>query len=266
MAMKKSAQPPKGVVRLILGVVILVAAAGGIFFVYREITTGTARALLDENRQLRDDRDRIAKELDTAQQENERLSTALRLLKVDHRLAQIDVLSQEGSAQAGDLATHFTFVELDGQGQPLGRPRQFRVAGDVVYVESWVVKFGDEYVEMGDPLRSTSLCLFRRVFGEAQRPMDGFDLDSDGSLPAAYRNGKEPSELEQEIWKRFWELANDPDEAQKLGVRVVHGEAPFQKMVPGKRYKLLLRASGGLSIAPENLPSDAAPMASANTM
>jgi len=211
--------------------------------------------------------DRLEVDLEAKQRQIERLDTAVRLLKVDHRVAQIDVFSQEGSAAGGDLVTHFTFAEVDGQGNPLEKPRPFRIKGDLVYVDSWVVKFTDEYVEMGDPLRSTSICLFRRVFGEAQQPAEGFVLDPVGSQPAAYRNGGKMSDLEQEIWARFWEYANDPGMAQKAGVRAAHGEAPFQKLIPGKRYKVTLRASGGLSFEPpEDLPPDAKPASTAGTL
>ena len=264
--MRRSAHPPTGMVRVVLGLAIVAAVLVGMLVVYNAFVASSSRALMGENLQLKQQVDELKEQVDDLRRENQRLTTALRLLKVDHRVAQIDVLSQEGSAEKGDLATHFTFVELDRGGNRLEQPRQYRVAGDVVYIESWVVKFGDEYVEQGDPLRSTSLCLFRRVFGEAQRPINGFDLDRDGSRPAAYRTKRGPSELEKEIWGRFWELANDPDAAEKLGVRVVHGEAPFQKMLPGKRYKVLLRASGGLSITPEDLPPEAVPSSTGETL
>jgi len=200
--------------------------------------------------------DRLELDLEAKQRQIERLDLALRLLKVDHRVAQIDVLGQQGSAEGGDLVTHFSFVEIDDQGKPLDEPRVFQVAGDFIFVDAWVAKFTDEFVEMGDPLRSTSICLFRRLFGERQRPSEGFALDSDGSRPAAYRKSGNASELEREIWGKFWEYANDPVQAEKLGVRAAHGEAPYIKLLPGKRYKVTLRASGGLSLVPEDLPAD----------
>jgi hypothetical protein len=263
--MSRKASPPRGVTREVLSLAVVALILGGAYFFYNEFRAASAQALRDENEQLREELDGLREALDELKRENQRLSTALRLLKVDHRVAQIDVLAQEGSEATGDLATHFSFVELNGNGEPIGQPQQFRVAGDKVYIESWVVKFGDEYVEQGDPLRSTSLCLFKRLFGEAQRPIDGYELEREGT-PNAYRTGKEPSEFEREIWSRFWELANDPDEAEKLGVRVVHGEAPFQKMVPGKRYKVTLRASGGLSFDPEDLPPEERPATTGETL
>ncbi len=57
------------------------------------------------------------------------------------------------------------------------------------------------------------------------------------------------------IWNRFWELANDPEEARKLGIRAAHGEAPSMKMMKDKIYKLTLRASGGLSFEQAEMPA-----------
>ena len=282
--MLKEINTINSVVKTVLALVILAALGAGGWFAYdnyfaeklkaeRELKAQEARIvglskdleageleierLGDELTESHQQIDRLELDLEAKQREIERLDTAVRLLKVDHRVAQIDVISQEGSAENGDLVTRFSFVEVDGEGKPLEEPRLFSVKGDLVYVDSWVVKFTDEYVEMGDPLRSTSICLFRRLFGETQKPSEGFVLDAAGSRPAAYRNGGKMSELEQEIWSEFWGYANDSAKAQKVGVRAAHGEAPFQKLVLGKRYKVILRASGGLSFIPEDLPPDA---------
>ncbi len=196
----------------------------------------------------------------------ERLETAVRLLKVDRRVAQIVVLEQgpvedaQAANEAADdsprpLRTRFNFVEVDDEGRPLEEPREYTIDGDVIYVDAWVAKFADEHVEAGDPLRATSVCLFRRLFGEFQEPNDGFVLDAIGSRPAAYSRGAEMSDLEREIWDNFWQYANDPARAKAAGVRAAHGEAPSVKLQPGKLYRLELRASGGLSIVPEDLPA-----------
>lgn len=200
----------------------------------------------------------LGEDLKAKQKEIDRLATALKLMKVDHRLAQISVLSQQGSEATGDLVTKFSFVELDPQGQPIDQPRVFTVEGDVIYLDAWVVKFSDEYVELGDPLRSTSVCLFRRVFGEAQQPSQGFQLDKPQSQPVAYRTGGNMSDFEKELWDRFWEYANNPRIAKEAGVRAAHGEAPSIKLMPGKQYRVELRSSGGLSVVPEDAPATTA--------
>ena len=198
--------------------------------------------------------DRLEKDLETKRHEIARLGTALKFMKVNRRLARITVLSQNGSAEAGTLSTRFSFVEVDRDGKPLGDPRVFNIEGDVAYIEAWVVKFEDEYVEKGDLLRSASICMFRRVFGESQRPIDGFRLDEDGRLPSVYRAGEEMPEFERKLWSRFWDYANDPVLAQKEGVRASHGDNPSIQLRPGMSYRLELRSSAGLSIVPEEGP------------
>jgi hypothetical protein len=203
---------------------------------------------------LKQELDAKQRELEAKQREIVRLGTALRLLKIDHRIAQIDVVSQQGSEKDKTLVTTFNFVEVDDKGIPLTAPRRLTVQGDMAYVEYRVVKFSDENVEAGDPLRGTSICSFRRIFGEHQNPAEGFVLDPVGSRPAGYQDGREMSVFEKEIWAQFWELANNPAKAQEKGIRAAHGEAPNQKLVPGKRYKVELRASGGLTFKTEDLP------------
>ena len=200
----------------------------------------------------------LTEEMKAKDREIQRLQIANRLLKVDRRVARIDVVSQTGSAKAGDLATKFTFEEIGADNRPLDRPRTFTVRGDVVYVDAWVIKYEDRLVESSDPLRSMSVCLFRRIFGESQQPRDGFVLDAVGSTPAAYRTGGTTTDLEGKIWSKFWEYANNPMLAGQVGIRAAHGEAPSIKLMPGKRYRISLRASAGLEIVTEEAPGGAA--------
>jgi hypothetical protein len=62
------------------------------------------------------------------------------------------------------------------------------------------------------------------------------------------------TEFEREIWRQFWDFANDPDKAEQAGIRAAHPEAPSIKLRPGKEYVIKLRASGGLSINPKGTP------------
>jgi outer membrane murein-binding lipoprotein Lpp len=208
---------------------------------------------------LNDDVERLTADLAAARLENERLQTALALLKVDHRVAQIDVLDQHkpDPADATTWSTRLRFVEVGDEGRPLAPPRELTIAGDIVHVDAWVVKFDDRYVEQGDPLRGTSLCLFRRIYGEYQEPSEGFELDPYGSRPVAYEQGGEMNDLEREIWENFWVYATDARRRQASGVRAAEGEAKYTRLVPGVRYLLELRASGGLTIRTEDAPPDA---------
>lgn len=231
-----------------LAVVALVAVAG--WFGYHTYFGGKL-ALEDAQKQIAKQEEQIK----TQQREIERLNTAVRLLTVDHRMARIDVLSQEGAAKDQDLTTRFSFVEVDEKGRPLDQPRLFTIKGDVVYLDHLIIKFKDEYIEKNDPLRNRSLVLFRRIFGEKQKPEDGFELDVKGSEPAAYRSDDKMTDFERTLWSRFWEYTQDEEKAKKDGVHAAHGDAVYTKLLPKKRYRVDLRASAGLSIKPDDLPA-----------
>ena len=202
------------------------------------------------------------KEIDAKQKEIERLGTAMRLLKVDHRLARLTVVDQTKDESTGEVTTVVEFTELGDDGQSLDQARRFEIKGDLVYVDNWIVKFDDKYVEQAEIDRATSLVLFRRIFGERQQPLDGFPLDRNQGPPAAYVRGGQVSELEQKIWADFWGISNDENKAKELGIRAAHGQAISVKAQKGKSYRILLRASDGLSIVPEdNAPATPNPKA-----
>ena len=197
--------------------------------------------------------ERIAELDETVTRQSEEireLDAAIRLLKVDHRLARIEVLEQD-EGEDGEPRTRLRFTELDADGLALGPGRELTVVGRRIYVESLVVKFEDDFVEAGDFLRGTSVCLFRRVFGEKQKPVDGLPLDVTGRRPKIYSGDLTPDPFYEELWNRFWDYANDPELAAASGVRAIHGEAPFMEVVVGKAYRVELRASGGLTIRAE---------------
>jgi len=182
-------------------------------------------------------------------EEVQRLQAALRLLKVDHRLARLTVLEQGPAPdRPGGVQTRVEFQELGSDDTPLGPARRFTLDGKVAYVDALVIKFEDSYVEQGDALRGTSLCLFRRLFGEFQFPSEGFPLDSAGQRPLPYAADDADPGFESRLWQRFWDYAHDPEAHAAAGVRALHGEAPFMELRPGRSYVLELRASGGLSL------------------
>lgn len=199
----------------------------------------------------------LGTELEAAEEQIQKLDLSLKLIKLDHRVARLEVLDQrpvEGRVD-GDgepvVETTVRFVELDGDGQPVGEPVEAVVEGTRVYIESLVIKFDDRYVEEGDWLRGTSVVLFKSLFGRDQKPSEGTPIDPHGTRPTVYGEGDGPAPLHAELWQRFWEYANDPDLARERGVRAMQGEAPFMELRKGKVYRVDLRSSGGLTIQSE---------------
>jgi len=185
----------------------------------------------------------------------EKLETRIALLKVDHRVARLTVLEQGPKEDGGPTFTTVEFVELNDEGHTIDTPRQFELPGDTVYVDYLVVKFDDKYVEEKDLDRKTSLCLFSRIFGDHQKPIDGYSLDQTGTRPHGYARGGQMTDFEKEIWSDFWSIANDEAKAQEKGIRAAHGQALSMKVKEGKSYRIQLRASDGLSMVPEGQPA-----------
>jgi hypothetical protein len=188
---------------------------------------------------------------------NERLDRtelAMHLLKVRRRLGRLTVLEQRDDPALGMPVSRIEFVEINDDGQPIGPAKQFDIQGDIVYVDYLNVTFDDKYVEQSDLDRSTSICLFQRIFGEHQQAAEGFQLDEIGTRPTAYARGTPMSDFEKKIWSDFWLIANDPQRAADMGIFAAHGAAVYQRVQPGATYELELRSSGGLSIRPVESP------------
>ncbi|MDA7978625.1 MAG: hypothetical protein MPJ50_07625 [Pirellulales bacterium] len=183
--------------------------------------------------------------------------TALRLMKVDRRVATIEIDDQYKS-EDGRWITELRFIELGPDEKPVvkshpgelpGKP--FTIDTRIVHVSALVVKFKDIFVETGDSQRGASICLLQSIYGHDQAPSQGHRLDEPGERPVAY--GQDPiSEFERKIWTNIWEYANDPQKAEAAGIRAAGGEAPYMLVEKGKTYRLELRASGGLTLKPAN--------------
>ncbi|MFH2001250.1 MAG: hypothetical protein ABIK28_16330 [Planctomycetota bacterium] len=189
--------------------------------------------------------------------EIQRLNQVVERLESDSRVAQVMVKTQGMNAKNNKKETTIKFVEISRNGSTLA-PRYFTVEGDVVYFDALVIKFDREYVERGEALRGKSICLFRRIFGESQSPEQGFAIDENasgqGRIPDVYRINPDPTAFEVDLWNDFWRYATHPKEAKDKGVRIIQGEAVYQKLTRDNIYTLTLDSDGGLNIVAESVP------------
>jgi hypothetical protein len=190
----------------------------------------------------------------------ERLGSARRLARLEvvqqHRVddPSARALSAASVAElpAASILTTVDFIELDPNGREIGR-RRVRVPGTTVFLDAWTVRFPQEAVGEGDPLRGQTLTLLRRIYSDRMPPADGVLLDTPGAVPGGYA-ATEGARFEQALWKRFWNLATDAEAARKAGVRVAQGEAVYKPVAPGQRYDLEVESSGGLILKPAEAP------------
>lgn len=226
--------------RAILGTLFVVGAGAGGVYLADQMVLAPGRAL---QRQLAE-RDAQIRALT---ERNQALEAAVRLLRHSERRARLVVLDQ-GPGADGNVKTRVRFTELDSQGNAVGEPRELALEGEEIYVDALVVKFEDNFVTAGDALKGKALLLFRRIFTDRRRPADGDVLDREGQMPQSYAAERAPTAFERELWARFWELANNPEEAQRRGVRALHGEAVSTRLRKDRVYTITLRSTGELTI------------------
>jgi hypothetical protein len=255
-------------VRTLLMFVLVAAAGVGGYKAYdlynepRKQLNEKQAALDSALKEVGDLKSRLA----TAKEDLKKLEFKMRLLKVRRRLARLTVLDQHAIAgteaetpadgannESGPkVVTKLRFVEINESGDPIGDAKEFEIEGDMVYIDYMHVTFDDEYVEEADLDRSTAIALFQRIFGEHQKAVDGVELDTVGTRPTAYGRGTEMSDFEKKIWDDFWQISNDPQRAEELGIHAAHQTALGQRVVPGMTYEIELRSTGDMTIRPLN--------------
>ena len=199
----------------------------------------------------------LARDNERLRREREELAAVVQRLRLERRVADVEVLEQKTDNAGQVLRTTLRLTEISRDGTPL--PGQvFDIPGRVPHFDALVIKFQDDYVERRDPLRGASLALFRRVYGESQAPEDGYWLGRAGDVPDVYRVSPTPSALEVGLWNDFWQYATDPARAAVAGVRVAQGEAVYAPMSTGERWRLTLEVDGGLNLVRADTPSSAA--------
>ncbi len=222
--------------------IVLVVLGGSALFTYWKVSSS----------QL----ERTIREMEALQQEmQERLAAKeamLERLNRSRRLAHIHVLDQQSAPGGEILETNLLFIELDDDGGELAR-QEFRLPGDVLFVDAWSVKFHQNDVADGHPLRGRTLLLLRRIYSDQMPPINGYPIDVPGAIPPGYATG-EIASFEQSLWQHFWKIATDPELAEQMGVRVAQGEAVYKPVRAGQVYELIVDAAGGMSLMP--LPQD----------
>jgi hypothetical protein len=229
-------------VQSMIWTVTLVAVATVSIYLAYELVIVPRRALQD---QIREQKVTIVK----LEQDKQRLETYLKILKHIDRRARVEVLRQTNDQQ-GNLQTTIRFTETDDTGKPINASRELTLPGQEVYFDTLVIKFDDHFVEQGDPLKGQALMLFRRIFSSTMRAEDGFVIDRDGQVPEIYAGRQAPSGFEKDLWKRFWEIANDEKLAKEHGVRAIHGDAPYMRLESDRVYEICLRSTGEVVITP----------------
>lgn len=188
---------------------------------------------------------RLAAKVEALETERKQLADFAQRLGSARRVAQVEVLRQR-TDERGRTVTTVLWQEIGASGV-LGRPLAIEAIGTQVYVEALVLKFERELLASEDPNRGVSLALFRRLFGDQQAPDTATEIDRAARPPLADATPADGRGTEQ-LWRRFWELVDEPARAAEFGVRVAQIEAPSVPMKPGQLWEVSLETAGGLNL------------------
>lgn len=214
---------------IVKGVSALVLLAGGGVLWHQMAGDPTLEKLLTENKQLRQ---------------------AITNLSEETQIGYAKVLDQE--RRKGILHTRLLFVETQPN-DPLqpALKKEFLVEGDVVHFDALIVTFGQQMVMDGT---ERAIYLWRRIYGEKTPPEQGQPIQEPGTHPQRYAELSERLSVQDRdlFWNGIWDLANDPNRLDELGVRAVYGNAVYHKLQPGLIYVFKISATG--TLYPEAVP------------
>lgn len=182
--------------------------------------------------------------------ENRELKQAITNLSEESQIGYAKVLYQEN--RDGKLFTRLLFVETQPN-EPL-KPvlkKEFTIEGDVVHFDALIVTFGQQMVMDG---RERAIYLWRRIYGETVPPEKGEPIQAAGSAPKRYSRISERLSVpaRELFWTQIWDLANDPNRLEQLGVKAVYGNVVYHQLQPGLIYVFKINNTGNLY--PEVVP------------
>lgn len=185
--------------------------------------------------------------------EKEILRQMVERLQADSRIAEVIVTAQEYDPGTRRQITTIKFLEFDSLGNPLA-PLYFSFFHNIIQFQSLVVRFQDHFITSGDPFRGKSVYLFWKAFVLDGPNTQEYIITPVDAVPSGYKIQGPRNRLEEDLWKRFWEYALNPQKAASQGVKNAQIEAPGTKFVPGILYTLKIEHDGGIRIDASEIP------------
>lgn len=231
----------------VLSLVILTVFGALVWREFRAVQQERREAVIELRERVETERARAEAE----RARREVLQGILGRMKEEQVLADVVVLDQ----REGREGATWTTIRIHIKPHPGSQQRPaiygpFTIEGDRIYFEALTLRFQDRFLEADDADRGRSLVLLTRVFGEKQRPEEGFPIeDSSATVPHAYAlEDPDLAPFERQLWSRFWWYANHREQARREGVDVAWGQAPFTKADPRLLYEIVVDRRGNLVV------------------
>lgn len=182
--------------------------------------------------------------------ENRNLKRAITNLTEEDQIGYAKVIAQE--FKDGELFTTIRFVET-ARGDKLQTilENEYTIAGDIIYFDALIVKFGSKMVLDG---RTRALYLWRRVYGEKMSPAEGFPIEKPGAEPKRYKDLLDALPIKDRcmFWASIWDLANDTEKLAAYDIDAIYGNAVYSKVRKGLIYVFKINSTG--QVCPDIIP------------
>jgi hypothetical protein len=185
--------------------------------------------------------------------ENQHLKKVIARLNADSRIAEVIVTDVNTDRQTGLTRTTIKFLEYAPGLDPLP-PKYFTFSGNIIQFQSMVIRFDDKYVMAGHSLKGKSAYIFMKAFVLNGKDTESFDINTANGIPTGYEIAGIQKGFQQKLWRRFWQYALDPAQAQRMGIKNAQIEAPGTQFVPGMLYTVKIEHDGGMRIDAQTLP------------
>lgn len=181
------------------------------------------------------------------------LKQVIERLSADSRVAEVLVTQSRFNEETKKIETTIKFLEYDASGKPLA-PKYFTFQGNIIQFQSLVIRFQDNLVEAGDPIRGKSAYLFLKAFVLDSEKTQVFNIVEANQIPDGYKVPGARSEFEKKLWEEFWKYALDPQARERTGVKNAQIEAPGSMFLPGTIYTIKIEHDGGIRIDTQPIP------------
>lgn len=179
--------------------------------------------------------------------ENKVLNAVSSRLKATGRKAEILVTAVNYDEKSRRNHTTISFTEYGADKKALP-PLEYRFSGNVIQIQSLVMRFDDVPLGKDQKIDGRKACLFWNMFLPDGKRTKKVELTLMNTVPHAYRSQPEGDQEELKIWEHLWKHALDLERPDNIEMRNAAIKAPGVIFIPGTLYRISLSDNGTMDV------------------
>lgn len=176
-------------------------------------------------------------------------------LRVHTRKADILITGVNYDEKLKKTKSTIKFIEYGTSGKAL-EPVHFDFDGNVIQIQSLVMKFENPNFKDSESFRGRSAYIFWKIYLPEGKLTKKIELTKINSVPLAYKLGIEENPDEEAIWKNLWEHVLSPEKPDNIIIKNLQIKAPDKIFIPGTIYEVTLKNDGNMKLNASFLPNN----------